>query len=111
MIIAIGIDTVDVERIENALQNPRFAKRILTERELKVSFSPSRFAGRWAAKEAIWKCLPHLTSWHQVEIENDELGKPIARVPLPPGTRLHLTISHERNIASAFAILESIGPS
>ena len=111
MIIAIGIDTVDVRRIERAFRNPRFARRILTERELAAGLSPSRLAGRWAAKEAIWKCLPHLTSWQQVEISNDSSGKPVAKVILPAGTRLHLSISHERETASAVAILESIGPS
>lgn len=110
MIISIGIDTVDVRRIARLAQNPRFLARILTAQERRIELSPTRLAGRWAAKEAVWKCLPHLKSWQDVEITNDETGRPIANVKLPPGTRLHISISHERDTASAIALLESIGP-
>ncbi len=107
MIRAIGIDAVEVTRIEQAMQNPRFIPRILTEKERAEIRTPIRIAGRWAAKEAIYKCLPHLNQWHAIEILSSPSGQPIPSVDLPPGTKLHLTITHEKNVAIAVAILES----
>lgn len=107
MILAIGVDAIEVARIEKAMQKPRFVERILTERERSQIRTPIRIAGRWAAKEAIYKCLPHLNRWHAIEILSSPAGQPIATVDLPPGTKLHLTITHEKNVAIAVAILES----
>lgn len=107
MILAVGVDLVSVVRIEAAMQNPRFTARILTKAEREYCDTPEKTAGRWAAKEAIQKCLPTRLRWHEIEILSSPA--PLARVNgLPPGTRIHVSISHERKMAVAFAVLESV---
>lgn len=112
MILAIGTDIVEVSRVERAMRNPRFLLRILTERELEANPTPLRVAGRWAAKEAIAKCFGRHLRWHQVEILNDATGSPIAILSSTildaSRMRLHLSISHEKQIAVATAILEAL---
>jgi holo-[acyl-carrier protein] synthase len=111
MIVRIGLDVVEVARIKRAMQNPRFLPRILTAAERGQASSPARVAGRWAAKEAIAKCVGTHLGWHDVEVVNDAEGAPVARFnnfELPRGHRIHLTISHERGVAAAVAILEAV---
>lgn len=108
MILGIGIDIVSLKRIEAAARNPRFVERILTAEERDMFTSTAEIAGRWAAKEAIAKALsPRQLSWHDVEILRASSGKPVVRVTLPLGHVLHLSISHERENAVAFAVLEA----
>ncbi len=115
MIISMGVDVIEVLRIAEAMQNPRFLKRILTLKERETIKHPARVAGRWAAKEAIAKCMSFLDlklSWQDIEILNDSSGKP--HVIFHPfnlaqkGYKLHLSISHERSLSVATAILERI---
>lgn len=104
----IGIDVVSVERIEKAMQNPRFLTRILTMRERQQALSAHRVAGRWAAKEAIAKALGAPMSWHDVEVFNVQDGAPYAEINpkrLPSSTgKLALSISHEKGLAVAVAL-------
>ena len=112
MIVGLGIDIVEIERIKHAMKNPRFVDRVLTPAEREYCTSPQKVAGRWAAKEAVAKAVGLQLTWHDVEILPDELGEPCARVAsrhLDPGRlRLKVSISHERNNAVAIAILERI---
>jgi holo-[acyl-carrier protein] synthase len=85
MIIGIGIDIVQNDRIEELINKygDRFLKKIYTKDEIdycqsKNNFAAS-FAARFAAKEAVLKALGtgmRNNSWHEIEILNDELGKP-----------------------------------
>ena len=97
-----------VERIRQAMENPRFVRRILTEKERAYCRTPQQVAGRWAAKEAAAKCMPGLNRWHMVEVVNDEIGKPmlIVRMSGLAGLRWHLSISHEKGVAAAMVVLE-----
>lgn len=112
MIVRIGTDIVDVGRIAEAMQRPQFLERILTEAERARPLSPQRVAGRWAAKEAVAKCLDGRPAWHDVVIDNDPVGRPTVRVSPrvldPTRYRLHVSISHERSHAVAVAILEIV---
>lgn len=112
MIVGLGTDLVEIARIQRAMVNPRFIARILTDREREFVVSPAQVAGRWAAKEAIYKALGIPLHWHQIEILPDELGAPRPRILSPyfdPGRlRLHVSITHERSMASAVAILERL---
>lgn len=74
------------------------------------------FAGRFAAKEALAKALGvgigSALSWHDMEIVNDEHGKPYVvwhkDVAKEFGvSKTHLSISHSHTIAMAYATLES----
>lgn len=108
MIDGVGIDVVEVARIERAMQRPGFVERILTSAERNVIRTPGRVAGRWAAKEAIAKALGLDMAWHDVEILPDSNGAP--QVSVRKGfenRRIHLSITHERGHAAAVAIIES----
>lgn len=112
MIIRVGIDLVEVARIAHALENPRFRTRVLTELESDYCRTPQSVAGRWAAKEAIYKVLRSNLGWQDIEILNDQQGEPIARIlpsdVMKDGHRLHISISHERGMATAIAVLEQL---
>ncbi|MCH7905041.1 MAG: holo-ACP synthase [Armatimonadetes bacterium] len=110
MIRAVGVDIVEIGRIERAMRKPRFVERIFTERERKFLNSPKAVAGRWACKEAVAKCLPKRIRWHEVEVLTGERGEPIVHFAgleaIVSGGRFHVSISHERSHAVAVAVLE-----
>lgn len=108
MIRGVGIDVVEVARIEEAMANPRFLRRILTSSEIREGLNAQSLAGRWAAKEAVAKAVGTHLGWQDVEIANDESGAPSTRILT--GTfagQIHLSISHERGIAAAVAVWEA----
>lgn len=100
---------MEMVRIERAMANPRFVNRILTPAEREESTALSRVAGRWAAKEAIAKALGFSMSWQDVEILSAE-GPPKVRLLTSAldarRLKVHVSISHERNLAVALAIVE-----
>jgi len=121
-VVYIGTDIIEIERIRNAAnRHPNFCDRVLTDREKEyymVKANPFPFlAGRFAAKEAILKCLGcgmRNLSWHDFEIIPDELGSPlvcvnnvIERIMLEKGiSTIKVSISHSRDYAMAVAIGE-----
>ncbi len=120
MIIGIGIDIVELERIRSILARSRkLPERILTPRE-KARFDelpPARqvefLAGRFAAKEAYAKALGtgigrHL-SFQDIEIATDAYGKP--RIAAHREREVvHLSISHSRDYAVAQVVIERLEP-
>jgi holo-[acyl-carrier protein] synthase len=112
VIVNIGLDLVEIDRIAHAMANPRFVERVLTEAEREVCRSASSVAGRWAAKEAIYKALGKDIGWLDIEILNIEGGKPLVKIlkkgVMEPDCFLHVTISHERSVAGAVAIYEKL---
>lgn len=113
MVVGLGIDLVEVARIRRAMENPRFVYRILTEREREYcGNSPMRVAGRWAAKEAIYKAVGIEINWQDVEILPDEFGSPRVGVLTHKldmkRLRLNVSITHERSHAAAVAVLERL---
>lgn len=124
MVIGIGTDIVDVERIAGLWQRQgqRFAERLLSIVELVELTDkayPERFlAKRWAAKEAISKALgtgiSQGVSFADMTIGHTELGQPTVVLTggaLRQAQKLgiqswHLSISDEKNHAVAFVIAE-----
>ena len=120
MIINIGIDIIEISRIDDSVQRfgKSFLDRIYTPEEQNERADRSYFAGRWAAKEAIAKALGcgigKDCSWLDITILNDASGAPTAklggvaarRFAALNGTRIHVSISHERTNAIAMAIIE-----
>ncbi|MGB9586685.1 MAG: holo-ACP synthase [Armatimonadota bacterium] len=114
MIIGIGTDIIEVGRIERAMKrSPRFCARVFTPAELEYCIScntpAQRFAGRFAAKEAVAKCLGGSLSWLDVEILSDDNGGPVVRLSnrassLANGRKVMVSISHCRAYAVACAI-------
>ena len=112
MIVGVGIDLVEIARIEKAMKRPGFLEKILTPLEREFCIRPHQVAGRWAAKEAVAKAVGLSLTWQQVEILPDENGAPRAQIQSPhfdPGRlRIHVSISHEREHAIGMAVLERI---
>lgn len=114
MILGVGIDLVDVERIAKAMENPKFIERILTLKEKELlGTDPMRVAGRWAAKEAAYKALNiGSLQWKDVEILGEAKQRPTITITHPEfdasNTKLHLSISHEKGHATAVVIVEKI---
>ena len=110
MVVGVGIDIVDVARIEQAMKNEKFVRRILTEREEAYCTTPMKVAGRWAAKEAIIKAIGVTVLMKNIEIWNDQLGQPHVTIndASYDGKRLKIFISitHEKTHAAAVAVVE-----
>ncbi len=118
MIIGIGIDIVELNRIAELInRQPKFIERILTDNECALLYerSPKRqiefVAGRFAAKEAYAKALgtgigAHV-SFQDIEIKNDENGKPYI-FSSSPNERVHVSISHSEHYAVAQVIIERL---
>jgi holo-[acyl-carrier protein] synthase len=125
MIVGIGVDLVEVARIEAMLaaHGERFLARAFTAREQALgqargATAPTFFAGRWAAKEAVAKALgcgfgPQC-GWREVEVANDAAGRPVVELQgaarataAALGVRqLQVSVSHERHYATAMAVAE-----
>lgn len=86
MIFGIGIDVVEVERVESSMAEfgERFASRVFTEAERAYCESQKRpaihYAARFAAKEAVAKALGtgigKDLSWLDMEIRRRDSGEP-----------------------------------
>lgn len=82
----IGVDVVDVERMQFALERtPRIRQRLFTEAEIayceKFRFAERHYAGRWAAKEAVTKALGcGLIQWNGVEVIRQPRRAPSVRI-------------------------------
>ncbi len=107
----IGIDIIEIERIEKALDEhgQHFLDRIFTKREQEdCNGNAVRLAGRFAAKEAIAKALGtgfgKALSWLDIEITNDENGKPIATLSRKD-QRVDISLSHCKSHATAVAMV------
>ena len=131
MILGVGIDLVDIFRINDILEKypGQFAKRVLGKKELdtyenilysdvKPKEKANRFiAKRLAAKEAVSKAfgtgLRGQISLKRIEVLNDNLGKPYVvlsplkdKTTLPYFKKIHISLTDEKNFAQAIAILE-----
>lgn len=123
MIIGIGTDIVEVERFVKHIENgiDHFSKRFFTVGELneiKGKKHPQEsMAGKYAAKEAVAKAFgTGLTyfKFQDIEILRDEGGKPYVNLhgkgmelAQQLGIkRINLSISHTKNNAIAFCIIE-----
>ena len=121
-IVGIGTDIVECLRIGRMVEQhgELFLRRVYTEREVRYCQARKRavehFAGRWAAKEAILKCLGSGwrkgLCWTDMEIRNDPSGKPVvllcgAAKESAQQLRISdilLSISHCRAYATAYAV-------
>jgi holo-[acyl-carrier protein] synthase len=119
MILGLGVDIIEIERIQNALGKARFQEKIFTPQELEYAdpHAAERCAGLFAAKEAAAKALGTGFcgfSPRDIEILHDEAGKPFI---CPRGAfreqilqkrvdAIHVSISHDRSRAIACVILE-----
>ena len=124
MILGTGIDIIEVARIASSFEKfgERFVNRILLPDEITYCLShkkPAPFlAARFAAKEAVSKAfgtgIGAQLGWRDMEIRRKESGEPFvilhgrgqALFEARGAKRLHVSLSHTQNYATATAILE-----
>ena len=118
MIAGIGVDVVDLARFERAIaRTPRLRERLFTEAERTLPVHS--LAARFAAKEALIKALggSEGVRWHDMEIVPDDERNPgfvlhnvVEREVRDRGiARIHVTMSHDAGVATAFVITERDG--
>jgi holo-[acyl-carrier protein] synthase len=125
-ILGLGTDIVECLRIAQMIERhgELFISRVYTDLEIEYcsarKAATQHYAGRWAAKEAVLKALgtgwQRGISWRDIEIRNDRHGAP--SVVLRAGARevfemagmerMHITISHCRCHAVAYAVAEGL---
>ncbi|MDP4172652.1 MAG: holo-ACP synthase [Bacteroidota bacterium] len=121
MVIGIGIDIIEIDRIKQSVDRfgDKFLNKIFTEVELQYCLSkPNKYqhlAARFAAKEAVAKALSEGWdggfNWKDIEIYNELSGKPSVKLYgkldeyLGNDKGLKLTMSHSQNYVTSFAIV------
>jgi holo-[acyl-carrier protein] synthase len=128
MIIGTGIDLVDITRIEAVIKKfgEKFIRRILTPYEIELlqnikdieRFIATRFSTKEAVSKALGTGIAHGISWKQIELRNNEKGKPfivlygnsLEYIKSLSGSNynINVTISHEKKIVVAMVIIEKI---
>lgn len=114
MVISTGVDITEVRRLKQAVEKwgDEFLNRIFTSRELtaakkRVSFY-QHLAGRFAAKEAIFKAIGEKDlTWKNLEVLNDPAGKPYCTLLHTEIKRItiEVSISHVKSYAVACAVV------
>ncbi len=124
MIKGLGVDTIELERIERVYReyNPRFIDRVYSSEEkayaLRFKDPVPRLAARFAAKEACMKALGtgwnFGVRWKDISVVNNRMGKPELVLTgkakdffekMEAG-HVHLSITHSRRYATAVVIFE-----
>ena len=121
MIVGIGNDIIEIERVEKAILKEGFKNKVYTQRELenirKRGNRTETYAGIFSAKEAISKAIGtgvREFSLTDLEILNDDLGKPYVVVSekldkilktKKEDYQIEISISHSRKYATAMAII------
>lgn len=122
MIVGIGIDITEIEKIAKNIESEAFRRKVFTPAELEICLEIKNIteclAGKFAAKEAFMKALGagiRQEVWFtQIEVLNDESGRPYINVSEEAGKQLeargakqvHISISHSGGMAVAVVILE-----
>jgi len=129
MIVGIGVDIVDVERVKVLLERyrDRFVQRVFTDAEAEYAGrsvrEAERLAGRFAVKEAVLKALGTGKSqgilWRDVETVRGAMGRPEVLLygnankymKKIGGKDIHVSITHDGGKAVAFVVIVDSGGS
>lgn len=122
MIVGIGCDIIEIERIARAIKSESFIRRVFTAEEAaycqrRGQQAAASFAARFAAKEAVLKALGtglREGSLQEIAVDNDGLGKPLvqlsghfAMLAKRLGVKnIQISLSHSRELATAYVIME-----
>jgi holo-[acyl-carrier protein] synthase len=126
MVIGIGIDIIEIDRIKNSIENygNKFLSKIYTPIEIHYCNSKANkfqhYAARFAAKEAVYKALAtgwqKDLHWQDIEIINQPTGMPIANLKgklkkfLTNDKDLKISLSHSNNYVTCVAIIYKTNP-
>lgn len=121
MKIFCGTDIIEIERIKRSIERSgdTFLKLIYTPEEIKYCESKRiskyyHYAGRFAAKEAIYKAVSTLLedkfdiSWQNAQVVNDENGNPkveFLNINIKGIKNIDISISHCKEYAVAMVII------
>jgi holo-[acyl-carrier protein] synthase len=122
-VAGVGIDMIEVERVQSSIAKEQgFRELVFSAKEIAYCESKTNkyqhYAARFAAKEAFFKALGtgwlKDTAFNEIEITNDENGKPIlepigeSAVVISRGGPLKISVSltHLKTMASAVVIIE-----
>jgi len=122
--VLAGIDIVEIDRIERAIGNDAFIRRVYTPREIaycesRGSARVSSYAVRFSAKEAVSKALgtgiAQGISFQDIEVINDANGKPRVflygeaekRFRSLCGVSMDISLTHSRDYAAAYAVIQT----
>ncbi len=122
MIIGIGIDIIEIERIEKVFKDQdRKLKKVFTEEEISYSFSTKEpflhLAARFCAKEAYYKCIGKgVLIFNEIEVNRMSTGKPYIKLygktkelwESIDSPEIYLSLSHSKTVATAIVILEKM---
>ena len=106
----IGIDLLEIDRLERALERrPRLAQRLFTDAELAYASSHARpgqhLAARFCAKEAVAKALG-VEGWafRDVEVVATGAAPSVRLTGALAGHDVSISLTHTRTTAGAVAI-------
>ena len=116
MIRGIGVDVVEIERIQQAIDRfgDRFLRKVYTPFEIAACGKRSKLrfpelAARYAAKEAYTKAIGtglRGIALRNIEVRNDPRGKPYIVVPKKYPQKTEVTLTHGRETAIAVVIVQ-----
>ncbi len=126
MKIYCGTDIIEVERVKEAmLKTEGFKEKVFTEKEISIGETKGEkskyeyYAGRFAAKEAIYKAMSNIQNdfaFWSVEIVNDKenknrpvvnfLNKDLNKLKNEEKISIDVSISHIKEYANAMAIVK-----
>ena len=120
MKILCGTDIIEINRVKEAIESlqDKFLNKIYTAKEIEYCESKKNqkfqhYAGRFAAKEAIFKAISELLenkyeiTWKDIEIINNENSKPKVKINknINITNNIDVSISHCKKYATATAII------
>ena len=120
MKIRTGVDIIEIERVRKSIEETdgKFCERVFTQKEIEYCESKKaqkyqHYAARFASKEAVLKAISQLLEnkfdieWKQMEILNDENGRPYVNL-LKQGLKIEdidISISHCKTYSVASVII------
>jgi holo-[acyl-carrier protein] synthase len=125
MILGIGTDLIEIERVQQSLNRfgERFMRKVFTAGEVaycrRKKQASESFAARFAAKEAAAKALgtgiSRGISWQEIEVRRQPGERPTLHLSGRAAERasamgvrsLHLSLTHSRDVAMAVVIAEN----
>ena len=118
MQITCGTDIIEIERIKESIKDlgEKFLNRIYTQKEIeycenKKGQKYQHYAARFAAKEAIFKAISkklkdkYEIGWKDMEILNDEQGRPQVKIKGVQRENIDISISHCKDYAVAMVVM------
>mgnify|MGYP002553886737 FL=1 len=112
----VGIDSIEISRIEKSLENKGFLEKVFSAEEIEFfnsrNMRAESIAANFAAKEAFSKALAtgiRGFSLNEISVLRDGLGAPYIKLSgkaleAAKGLRFKVSITHTKTVASAIVL-------